>query len=131
MPRADRDWDVHTSYHLDGTLNMKSHGRRVFTPKKRQPLTGTFRGTESLGAFSGYGPRSVGAICDTAAFSGVVEVAPGVLGPRDGMVTVDLVEPGCAPTAFPWIQIRREVFRDILPWVVITIWSAADGVAPR
>ena len=124
VPRADRDWDIHTSYHLDGTLHMKSYGRRVLTPNKRQPLTGAFRGTESLGAFSGYGPKSVGAICDPTAFSGVVEVAPGVLGPRDGAVTVDLVEPGCEPTAFPWTQIaRQEVFRDILPWVVITIGS--------
>jgi hypothetical protein len=103
---------------------MKSHGRRVLTPNKRQPLTGAFRGTESLGAFSGYGPKSVGAICDPTAFSGVVEVAPGVLGPRDGAVTVDLVEPGCEPTAFPWTQIIRQDFRDTIPWVVITIWSA-------
>src|SRR5207253_8334850 len=26
-PCGDRDWDPHTSYHLDGTLHMKSHGR--------------------------------------------------------------------------------------------------------
>ena len=124
VPRGDRDWDPHTSYHLDGTLHMKSHGRTVLPPTKRQPLTGAFRGTEHLGGFFGHGPKSVGAICDPTAFSGVVEVAPGVLGPRDGGVTVDLVQPGCDPTAFPWTQIaRQEVFREILPWVVITIGS--------
>jgi len=53
VPRGDRDWDVHTSYHLDGTLHMKSHGRKVLPPTKRQPLTGMFRGTEPLGAFFG------------------------------------------------------------------------------
>ena len=52
-----------------------------------------FRGTESLGAIAGYGPKSVGAICDLTAFPGVVEIASGVLGPRDGQITVDLVEP--------------------------------------
>ena len=124
LPRVDQGWNVHTSYHLDGTLHMKSHGRQVLPPTKRQPLTGTFRGTEHLGAFFGYGPKSVGAICDPAAFSRVVEVAPGVLGPRDGGVTVDLVEPGCDPAAFPWTNIaRREVISDIPPWVVITIGS--------
>ena len=124
VPRADRDWDPHTSYHLDGTLQMKSHDSTVLPPTKRQPLTGAFRGTEHLGGFIGHGPKSVGAICDPTAFSGVVEVAPRVLGPRDGVVTVDLVEPGCEPTAFHWTQIIRQDFRDAIPWVVITIWSA-------
>jgi hypothetical protein len=124
MPRGDRDWNVHTSYHVDGTLHTKSYGRRVLSPTKRQPLRGTFRGTEDLGYFAGYGPKSVGAICNPAAFSQVVEVAHGVLGPSHGGVKVDLVEPGCDPTAFPWTNIaRREVIRDISPWVAITIGS--------
>ncbi len=125
VPRGDRDWDVHSSYHLDGTLHMKNHGRRVLPPMKRQPLTGpAFRGTENLGTFAGSGPKSVGAICTPTAFSGVVEIAPGILGPRDGQITVDLVEPDCQPAAFPWTKIaQREVFRDILPWVVITVGS--------
>ena len=25
QPRADRSWNPHTSYHLDGTLHLKSH----------------------------------------------------------------------------------------------------------
>jgi hypothetical protein len=124
FPRGDRDWTPHTSYHLDGRLHMKSYDSKVFPPSQRQPLTGTFRGTEQLGAYFGHGPKGVGAICDPTAFSGVVEVAPGVLGPRDGGVTVDLVEPGCNPMSFGWTYIvRREVFRDIVPWIVITIGS--------
>jgi hypothetical protein len=91
VPRGDPGWDVHTSYHLDGTLHMKSFGHKSVT-KKLQPLTGTFRGTEHLGANLGHGPKHVGAICDPADFTGVVEVAPSVLGPRDGSVVVDLVE---------------------------------------
>ncbi len=125
LPQGDQDWDPHTSYHLDGTLHMKSHNRKVLPPEKRQPLTGAFRGSEHLGVYSGHNPKSVGAICDPTAFSGVVEVAPGVLGPRHGGVTVDLVEPGHEPTGFPWTQIvTRQVFRDILPWVVITVGSS-------
>src|SRR5215813_11915152 len=51
VPRGDRDWDIHTSYHLDGTLHMKSHGHRVLGAEKRQGLTGEFRGSEHLGAY--------------------------------------------------------------------------------
>ena len=123
LPRVNRDWDVHASYHLDGTRHLKSHGGKVL-PTKCQPLTGPFRGTESLVTFAGYAPKSVGAICDPTAFSGVVEMEPGFLGPRDGQITVDLVEPGCQPPTNTWIKIaRREVFRHTLPWVVITVGS--------
>ena len=122
LPRGDQDWDPHTSYHLDGTVHMKSHDRKVLPPLKRQPLTGAFRGSEHLGGYFGHAPKTVGAICDPTVFSGVVKVAPGVLGPGHGGVTVDLVEPGHEPMGFPWTQIvTSEVFRDILPWVVITV----------
>jgi ribosomal protein L30 len=97
MPRGNRAWDVHNSYHLDGTKHMKSHGRKVLSIKKGQPLTGELRGTEHLGGLGGHGPKSVGAVCDPKAFSGVMEVPQGVLGPRDGTVIVDLVEPHCDP----------------------------------
>jgi|SRR5436190_2903306 len=60
IPRGDKDRDVHTSYHLDGTLHHKSHGRKVLPAQKRQPLTADFRGTESLGIFAGHVMRLVG-----------------------------------------------------------------------
>jgi hypothetical protein len=48
------------------------------------------------------------------------------LGPKHSVVTVDLVEPGHEPTWFPWTQIvTRQVFRDSLPWVVITVGSSS------
>ena len=124
VPRGDGHRDVHASYHHEGDLHIKSYKEIVppSAPIKCQPLTGVFRGTVSLGAYSGHGPKGVGAVCDPAAFSGIVEVAPGILGPRHGMVTVDLVEPGCQPTNYPWVRIaKQKVFCDILPWVVITV----------
>jgi hypothetical protein len=121
VPRADRDWDPHTSYHLDGTLHMKSFNHKVSSPTKRQPLTGNFRGTEHLGAYKGYGPKGVGAVFDPAAFSGIVQVAPGVLGPRDGTVVVDLVEPDHEPLPWPGHVVQQQVFRDVAPWVVTRI----------
>ena len=126
LPTGKRDWNPHTSYHLDGTMHMKSYDHKVLPPQRRQPLTGAFRGSEHLGTYYGHAPKSVGAICEPTAFSGVVEVAPNVLGPRQGGVTVDLVQPGQEPTEFPWAKIdTRQVFRDITPWVVITVgWSS-------
>lgn len=126
-PIGDREWDPHTSYHLDGTRHMKSYGRVDLSPQKRQPLTGVFRGIEDLGSYYGYSPKGVGAICDPAAFSGVVKVAPGVLGPRDGGVTVHLMEPGHELTEqLPWTKtVIRQVFRDAVPWVVITVVSSS------
>lgn len=119
----DRDWNPHTSYHLDGTLHVKSHNRKALTPQKRQPLTGPFRGTEDLGIDAGYAPKGVGAICDPAAFSGVVEVPAGVLGPRHGAVGVFLVEPGHALPDYTWGYevVTQTVFRDVQPHVVITV----------
>jgi hypothetical protein len=122
VPRSDRGWEPHTSYHLDGKLHLKSYGKKVFPPQQRQPLAGQFRGTEHLGAFFGYGPKSVGAVCDPAAFAGIVKVAPGVLGPKQGGVTVDLVEPGYKPAPFDWTQIvTQQTFSDVDPCVVITV----------
>jgi hypothetical protein len=119
VPRKDRGWDVHTSYHLDGTFHMKSFGHKHLS-RKLQPLMGTFRGTEHLGGNAGHGPKHVGAICNPADFTAVVEVASGVLGPGDGSVVVDLVEPGCEPIPSSNV-VQREVFRDTVPWVVIRV----------
>jgi hypothetical protein len=125
VPRADRDWDPHTSYHLDGTFHSKSFGHKSpLNLRKRQPLAVAFRGTEHLGAYAGHGPKGVGAVCDPTKFSGVMEVPTGVLGPRDGSVVVDLVEPGCEPLFWPGRHIARQEFRDVVPWIVIRLYSS-------
>jgi hypothetical protein len=73
----------------------------------------------ALRANCGYGPKSVGAICDPSAFTAVVELAPSILGPRDGQITVDLVEPNCQPIASPWTKIvERRVFQQDTPFTV-------------
>jgi len=125
IPRGDRGWNAHASYHLDGTFHSKTfNDKKMGPPEKRQPLTGKFRGTEHLGAYAGHAPKAVGAICDPATFSGVVEVPPGILGPRHGMVVVDLVEQGCEPSPGPFTNVaRQKVFRDFAPWLVIRIGS--------
>jgi hypothetical protein len=124
LPRSDREWDPHTSYHLKGDLHMKSRDRKVLPPSKCQPLTGLFVGSVDLGAYAGHDPKSVGAICEPTDFAGVVTVAPGILGPRHGVVKVDLTEPcydeiQCAEIQF----VSRCVFCDTIPRVVIRVGS--------
>jgi hypothetical protein len=129
VPRNDPDWNPHTSYHRDGTFHSKSFNHKMLGGQKRQPLGPSFRGCEHLGMLGGHGPKTVGAVCDPAMFTRVMEVAPGVLGPRDGFVAVDLVEPGCAPLELCNPVIQTEVLRDAVPWIVVRVVKHARPVA--
>ena len=123
-PSRDPESDLHTSYHVNGKRHMKSHGAKVFDSEQRQQLNGAFRGSEELGAYFGHAPKSVGAICDPAAFTGVVEVPPGVLGPLDGGVSLALVEPGYDRKEVTITRVvSQQVFRHDVPWLVITVGS--------
>jgi hypothetical protein len=118
MPRGDRDWDRHASYHLDGIFHQKGYGATLGVPQKRQPLTAAFQDSESLGCYAGHRTKSIKAVCDPPAFTGPVSVEPGVLGPRHGSVEIDLVEPGREPEPSE----RRHIFtRGSRPSVVITV----------
>lgn len=120
IPRGDKEWDPHTSYHGDGVVHGKSYGEK-FEWKIERPPAGEFYGVVNLGAYAGHGS---GAACDPSAFTAIVEVPPGVLGPRDGDVHVHLCEPGAMPCADDWpfrkVFVQR-VFDDAVPHVVITI----------
>jgi hypothetical protein len=131
LPRRDPDFDVHTSYHSDGTFHTKtllpSRGYRDIriSPRKRQPLTSTFKGFEGVTNFYGHG-KETGAVCDPKTFTGVVYVEPGILGPTDGSVAVDLVEPGYDLKPDPSAPERRMFRRGARPSVVITIHPAGQ-----
>jgi hypothetical protein len=126
-PRADAG-NPHASYHRDGTYHHKSCGNSGIRQTK-QPLTAAFRESEHLGLYMGHG-KSTGAVCDPTAFDGLVIVEPGILGPKDGSVGVDLVAPGYEATwecdiadRFYFIGVhQREIFvRAPRPSIVITI----------
>ena len=125
-PGGNARGDAHASYHIDGTFHHKSHGGKWHV-EKRQPLTASFQGREHLGAYAGHG-KSTGAVCDPSAFDEVAIVEPDILGPRDGSVMIDLVEPGYEPKASGF---RRALFlRDNRPSVVITIVEGNDAATP-
>jgi hypothetical protein len=122
VPRGNRDWNPHASYHADGTFHHKSYDV-VVTPvtQKRQSPVGAFKGTECLGKYMGHGTGN--AECDPAAYSGVFELAPGILGPRNGAVEIDLVEPGMEGESLHESDVIRQVFarRNGRPSIVITV----------
>jgi hypothetical protein len=118
----------HASYHKDGTYHNKSYDVAHF-PKKRQPLTADFKGSEHLGMFMGHG-KSARADCNPTVFDGVVVVEPKTLGPIHGSVGFDIVEPGyeaiwsrdIAGQFYFGDVVQREIFsRGTRPSVVITI----------
>jgi hypothetical protein len=84
-----QEGNPHASYHANGTYHHKSDNHAMMS-EKRQPLTDAFKGCEHVGMFGGHGPKTIGAICNPANFSDVIEIEPGILGPRDGYVAVDL-----------------------------------------
>jgi hypothetical protein len=83
VPRGKGRWNPHASYHLDGRFHHKSYDRKMIV-RSEQPLTGDFRGVVPLGVYAGHAPVALGAVCDTTAFAGIVEVPTGLLGPRHG-----------------------------------------------
>jgi hypothetical protein len=119
MPRSDGS-NPHASYHRDGRFHHKSDGR-AFSTKQLPRLDQPFKGTVNLSAWAGHGPKSVGAVCDRKVFAGGFVLPPDILGPRDGMVVVDLVEPGHKPITWPGTLVRQMVFKDAVPWLVVRV----------
>ncbi len=122
-PTADGNWNPHSSLHKDGTFHLKSHDIVTIPPRHKQP-PGSIKGSEDLGAYGGFAPKAVGAVCEPADFTGVFEAPPGILGPRNGMVTVDLIEPGSGaePLSHPAEEVARHLFSDAAPHVLVRIF---------
>jgi hypothetical protein len=122
-PTVDKR-NPHSSLHADGRFHIKSDDEKIIESRRQRP--GSIRGSEHLGAYGGFGPKSVGAECAPADFAGVFEVPPGVLGPRNGMVTVDLIEPGSGaqPLEHPAEEVDRRLFTDSTPHVLIRIFRS-------
>src|SRR5262249_52514831 len=116
----------HASYHADGKFHHKSGDFETMS-EKRQPLTNAFKGCVPMGLFGGHDPKTIGATCNPANFSDVIEVLPGILGPRDGFVAVDLIEPGCKPLDLFNPVAHTRVFKDSTPWIVIRVGNASLG----
>jgi hypothetical protein len=93
----------------------------MLTFNRQRPAA--IKGGQHLGAYMRYGPKAVGAVCDPLDFTGVFEAPPGILGPRNGTVTVDLLEaPDVQPLLHPGEEVARRLFTDADPHVLIRIF---------
>jgi hypothetical protein len=122
-PAVDGNWNPHSSLHRDGRFHLKSHDQVTLRPLQKQPPA-SMKGTEHLGAYAGFGPKSSGAVCVPIDFTDVFVAPPGILGPRNGMVLVDLLEPASAVKLHehPAEEVARHVFTDSVPHVVVRIF---------
>jgi len=122
-PYGERDWESHASYHLDGTLHLKS-GCRIFLPRTHQPLTDIFRESVHLEVHRDrpvtWSQHTWRHLNDPGKGRWIADRANRLR----HVAIVGPVEPGQSPTEFPWAKIVvREVFRDTTPRVVITVGS--------
>ncbi|WP_141654349.1 hypothetical protein [Candidatus Nitrospira nitrosa] len=112
-PMRDRPVNLHGSSHSDGTL----HHRIV-----RQKFLSDHKST-AFPIMNGFTPKETGAIFNPTAFTGIVEVASGILGPRHGCIGVSLAEPGFRLPDYTWAYqvLSQTVFREVSPHVVVSI----------
>jgi hypothetical protein len=112
-PMSDRQLCLHSSHHRDGALHHKILKPKVLPAQKSQ----------SFPILNGFTPKDTGAICDPKAFTGIVEVASGILGPRHGCIGVCLAEPGIGLPDYTWAYeiLTQTVFREVSPHVVVSI----------
>lgn len=123
IPRSDRKWNPHFSYHQDGRSHHKSHNHKTAPLRRQQPGT-NFHGNECLGGFATGDPKSGGVTFDPTSFTGVIEVGWNVLGTTHGSIILDVVEPGCEPIPMPFKNIVAcKTFQDVVPWLVVRIAS--------
>jgi hypothetical protein len=115
-----QEGNPHASYHpKNGRFHHKSDDN-IMMSEQRQRLT-EFKGCLHMGMFQGHF-KDVGAVCNPANFSDVLEVPSGILGPHDGFVAVDLIEPGCEPKeelGQPVLLTRT--YEDSIPWIVVRV----------
>lgn len=112
-PTSDRQLDLHSRYQRDGSLHHKILKQKDLQAQKSQ----------SFPIMNGFTPKNTGAICDPKAFTGIVEVASGILGPRQGCIGVCLTEPGSGLPDYTWAYqvFTQTVFREVSPHVVVSI----------
>jgi hypothetical protein len=131
IPRGRGSGNPHASYHRDGTFHQKNYDQPMM-PEQRQPIKG-FKDCEHLGMYGGHGPKDVGVTCDTAKFTGIVEVPDQIFDPpSEGFIAVDLVEPGCENqlmNLFNPIH-STHVFKEAEPWLVIRVGKSARSHPP-
>lgn len=112
-PMSDRQLPPQSIDHRIGTLHHKIIKPKV-VPAQKSPI---------FPIVNGFTPTNTGAVCDPTAFTGIVEVESGVLGPQDGSIGVILTQPDSSLPNYTWAYevLIQKIFREVLPHVVVSI----------
>lgn len=131
VPSEAPDRKLHVSYHASGQHHMKSFGQADFVPRKTIKPDVEFRGAVNVcwWAIAADEARTLDDPCHPEEFSGVFEI------PTDQVsaeryrtyLSVDVVDVQSEPTyALGVTVIRRHVFQDAFPWLMITLYDYPD-----
>jgi hypothetical protein len=122
----------HATYHADGTVQVWNMlGDRV-AKRTQQKLDASFRGTEPLltsPVILSELHREVDSI--GVHFADTFEISADKIAMPQADVSfqvgVDLVEPGCSQYQMGsgWTVIDQKAFKDVEPWVLVTLWAEA------
>jgi hypothetical protein len=126
-PRDDLKWKPHASFHASGQHHQKSHNRKMALAHCEKP-DANFRGARMVAGtpISADEPRTINRPCELVAFGGVVEIPLSELRLEKyrNMITVEIVEPNHVADIVPNGRIvRQAVFKDAMPWIVVTLWE--------
>lgn len=125
------DWKPHSSFHASGQHHQKSFGRKEFVRHRQKPDV-NFRGVENVvtTGIASDEPRALNIPCQSASFEGVFEILLSDLRPEKyrTLVSVDVSEPHGNPIITPGANvIRQAVFRDTVPWILVTLFDTSPG----
>lgn len=130
IPRSNRKWDPHASWHFDGRFHHKTYDHRMASQKRQRP-DASFKDSENMILTPVTADaQTVGAVCDLSRFDGVLVVPASRLGAGQHLVSVDLVQPGHrAVPQFCNRLVEQRVFKESVPWVVVTLWESVYALA--
>lgn len=129
------DWKPHSSYHASGQHHQKSFGHKAIVRKGPKPDS-TFSGAQNVvtTGIAADEPRAIHSPCPAGDFEGVFEIPISDLS-RDKyrtMISVDITEPDGQPITTPGSTVvRQAVFRDAVPWILVTLFDAGSSNEQR
>jgi hypothetical protein len=126
-PRGHPKHNPHASYHASGQHHQKSFNRKIDLVYRQKPDR-SFQGTQRVAGtpLNTTDPRQWNDPSESADYDDVLEIPLSELRPETyrHTVTVDLVEPNHVADIVQEKRIvRQAVFKDVVPWIVATLFE--------
>jgi hypothetical protein len=122
LPRDDKGWNPHASYHKSGQVHHKAWNRKLIPRKKLAPIC-QFKGAYNLyrQGISRDQHTAIGVRCEERDFDKVMEIPAQELSAAKfrTYLDVDLVEPGASIPLGARI-LQQWTLTDATPWVTVT-----------